>query len=154
MLKSLGIATAEGPAEPTSGAMNTKGLFAGRSNGRNGKVNKQFQRGSNQRYKKNFLINNKSKSEFHIHDINFLGYILGEGTLRMEPGNVDTIQNWETPTYKERGTSLPQFYKLLSTVYTGLRPSSETINRINKRSKDSEAIYPVFIETCPTRSLR
>ena len=48
------------------------------------------------------LAVNLGKSEFHVHKINFLGYILGgDSTLGMEPGKIAAIQQWETPTWKK-----------------------------------------------------
>ena len=49
------------------------------------------------------LAVNLGTSEFHVHNINFLGYILGgDSTLRMEPGKIAAIQQWEVPTRKKK----------------------------------------------------
>lgn len=47
------------------------------------------------------LAVNLEKSEFHVREINFLGYMLEDNTLRIEPGKIETIQKWETPTRKK-----------------------------------------------------
>ena len=47
------------------------------------------------------LAVNLAKSEFHVKEINFLGYLLGDNTLRMEPGKIEAIQQWEMPTRKK-----------------------------------------------------
>ena len=47
------------------------------------------------------LAVNLAKSEFHVTEVNFLGYLLGDNTLRMEPGKIEAIQQWETPTRKK-----------------------------------------------------
>ena len=47
------------------------------------------------------LAVNLAKSEFHVQEINFLGYLLGDNTLRMEPGKIEAIQHWEAPTRKK-----------------------------------------------------
>lgn len=44
----------------------------------------------------------QTKSEFHLREINFLEYLLDvDSTLRMEPGKIKPIQQWETPTRKK-----------------------------------------------------
>ena len=48
------------------------------------------------------LAVNLAKSEFHVQQVTFLGYILGtDNSLRMEPGKIDTIQQWKEPTKKK-----------------------------------------------------
>ena len=38
------------------------------------------------------LVVNLAKSEFYMKEINFLGYLLGDNTLHMEPGKIEAIQ--------------------------------------------------------------
>ena len=47
------------------------------------------------------LAVNLAKSEFHVQEINFLGHILGNDSLRMEPGKIEAIQHWEVLTRKK-----------------------------------------------------
>ena len=48
------------------------------------------------------LAVNLRKSEFHLQEVNFLGYLLcTNDTLRMEPGKIQAIQKWEIPTSKK-----------------------------------------------------
>ena len=48
------------------------------------------------------LAVNLGNSEFHLQEVNFLGYLLGTNdTLRMEPGKIEAIQKWEIPTRKK-----------------------------------------------------
>ena len=47
------------------------------------------------------LAVNLAQSEFHVKEINFLGYHLGDNTLRMEPGKIEAIKQWKTPTRKK-----------------------------------------------------
>ena len=48
------------------------------------------------------LAVNLAKSEFHLQEVNFLGYLLGTNdTLRMEPGKIEAIQKWEIPTRRK-----------------------------------------------------
>ena len=48
------------------------------------------------------LAVNLAKSDFHLREVNFLGYLLGTNdTLRMEPGKIEAIQKWEIPTRKK-----------------------------------------------------
>ena len=55
------------------------------------------------------LAVNLAKSEFHVKEINFLGYLLGDNTLRMEPGKIEAIQQWETPTRKKEVQAFLEF---------------------------------------------
>ena len=48
------------------------------------------------------LAVNLGKSEFHLQEVTFLGYLLGTNdTLLMEPGKIEAIQKWEIPTRKK-----------------------------------------------------
>ena len=48
------------------------------------------------------LAVNLTKSEFHVKEINFLGYLLNaDNTLHMKPGKIEAIQQWEIPTRKK-----------------------------------------------------
>ena len=55
------------------------------------------------------LAVNLAKSEFHVKEINFLGYLLGDNTLRMEPGKIEAIQQLETPTRKKEAQAFLGF---------------------------------------------
>ena len=48
------------------------------------------------------LAVNLAKSDFHLREVNFLGYLLSTNdTLRMEPGKIEAIEKWEIPTRKK-----------------------------------------------------
>ena len=48
------------------------------------------------------LVVNLTKSDFHLREVNFLGYLLGTNdTLCMEPGQIEAIQKLEIPTRKK-----------------------------------------------------
>lgn len=38
-----------------------------------------------------------SKSEFFVHEIKYLGMIVGEHGIRMDPEKVQAVQEWKTP---------------------------------------------------------
>lgn len=55
-----------------------------------------------QRLMNHDLAVNLAKSEFHLREVNCLGYLLGTNdTLRMQPGKIEAIQRWEVPTRKK-----------------------------------------------------
>src|SRR5437762_2930449 len=56
----------------------------------------------------------RKKCEFHKTEIEFLGVIIGHGTIRMDPAKVKAITDWPTPTrVKEVQAflSLTNFYR-------------------------------------------
>ncbi|KAK1806858.1 hypothetical protein P4O66_005342 [Electrophorus voltai] len=46
---------------------------------------------------KNFLYCKAEKCEFHMKEINVLGYIIQEGSVRMQPGKVEAVKAWLRP---------------------------------------------------------
>ena len=39
-----------------------------------------------------------SKCEFFKHEVQFLGHIVGKGSVKMCPDKLDAIRTWPTPT--------------------------------------------------------
>ena len=48
--------------------------------------------------KKNKLYANKEKCHFFQTEVEFLGNIVGRGTIRMDPSKISTVTQWPTPT--------------------------------------------------------
>ena len=48
--------------------------------------------------KKNKLYANKEKCHFFKTEVEFLGNIVGRGTIRMDPSKISTVTQWPTPT--------------------------------------------------------
>ena len=64
----------------------------------------------------------RKKCEFHKTEIEFLGVIIGHGTIRMDPAKVKAITDWPTPTrVKEVQAflSLMNFYRWFIWNYSG-----------------------------------
>jgi hypothetical protein len=51
--------------------------------------------------KENNLCAKPEKCEFHKSEIEFLGLIVGNGNIRMDPGKVEAIKKWESPKNKK-----------------------------------------------------
>ena len=41
------------------------------------------------------------KSAFGLDQLSYLGHVIKQGTITMEPQKVDAISNWPTPTSKK-----------------------------------------------------
>src|SRR6202041_2035832 len=46
----------------------------------------------------NHLCMKAEKCEFDKRELEFLGVIVGEGKMRMDPGKVQAVREWKTPT--------------------------------------------------------
>ena len=51
-----------------------------------------------QRLREHRLYLKPSKSRFEVTEVEFLGLIVGNGQVRMDPAKVKAISNWPTPT--------------------------------------------------------
>jgi len=49
----------------------------------------------------------EEKCEFHVSSVGFLGYILDSGQVRADPGKIQAVVEWPTPT------SLKQLHRFL-----------------------------------------
>lgn len=50
-----------------------------------------------EQFKKANLTLNISKSKFCVTEVNYLGYIIGNGGIKTDPEKVESIKNWPTP---------------------------------------------------------
>jgi hypothetical protein len=50
------------------------------------------------RLRENGLFVNLNKCEFHVQEISFLGFIIRNGRIIMDPERVAAVLNWLTPT--------------------------------------------------------
>ena len=51
-----------------------------------------------QKLRENQLYSKVSKCEFGRQQVEYLGHIVGEGTIRMDPAKLKTLADWKTPT--------------------------------------------------------
>ena len=54
------------------------------------------------------------KCEFHVSTVSFLGFIVSEGNVRMEPGKVEAVTGWATPSNRkevQRFLGFANFYR-------------------------------------------
>jgi len=50
---------------------------------------------------RNKLCVKLDKCEFHQNEVEFLGFIVGNGKIRMDPGKVAAVREWKSPTTKK-----------------------------------------------------
>ena len=51
--------------------------------------------------RENKLCLKPDKCEFHQNKIEFLGFIIGHGKVRMDPGKIEAVKEWKSPTTKK-----------------------------------------------------
>ena len=55
-----------------------------------------------QRLLENRLYVKAEKCDFHVSSISFLGYIIGQGQIRMDPSKVSAVAEWTSPPTRKR----------------------------------------------------
>ena len=63
---------------------------------------------------------NMEKSEFHVRETVFLGYLISENEVRMEPSKVEAVRNWPVPrntTAVRRFLGFTNFYRMFIRYY-------------------------------------
>ena len=59
---------------------------------------------------KNHLFVKPEKCEFHVREVSFLGFIISEGRIQMDPKKVQVVWDWPTPSsVKESFLGVCQF---------------------------------------------
>ncbi|KAI3362603.1 hypothetical protein L3Q82_001689 [Scortum barcoo] len=74
-----------------------------------------------QRLLESSLFVKAEKCEFHASSVSFLGFIVGRGSLQMDPAKVSAVASWPTPSSRKQ---LQRFFgvrQLLQEVYPGLQ---------------------------------
>ena len=46
---------------------------------------------------RNHLFIKPEKCEFHVREVSFLGFIISEGRIQMDPKKVQAVWDWPTP---------------------------------------------------------
>ena len=67
-----------------------------------------------QRLLENRLFVKAEKCEFHVPSVAFLGFIISQGRLEMDPGNVTAVTDWPAPTNRkqlQRFLGFANFYR-------------------------------------------
>ena len=67
-----------------------------------------------QRLLENRLFVKAEKCEFHAPSVTFLGFVIGQGRLEMDPGKVAAVADWPTPTNRkqlQRFLGFANFYR-------------------------------------------
>ena len=49
----------------------------------------------------NKLCLKPDKCEFHKNEVEFLGFIIGHEKIRMDPGKIEAVRDWKSPTTKK-----------------------------------------------------
>ena len=62
----------------------------------------------------NRLLVKAEKCEFHVPSVAFLGFIISQGRVEMDPGKVTAVTDWPTPTNRkqlQRFLGFANFYR-------------------------------------------
>lgn len=51
-----------------------------------------------ERLRAHSLYAKRSKCEFGLSEVTYLGHVVSKGTVRMDPGKVDAVRAWPEPT--------------------------------------------------------
>ena len=73
-----------------------------------------------QQLQDNHLFLKPEKCSFAKTSIEYLGFIITEGFIGMDPAKVSAVQQYPIPSKVKRSPSLPQFLQLLSSLRQGL----------------------------------
>ncbi|KAI3364204.1 hypothetical protein L3Q82_010812 [Scortum barcoo] len=74
-----------------------------------------------QRLLENSLFVKAEKCEFHASSVSFLGFIVGRGSLQMDPAKVSAVASWPTPSSRkqlQRFLGFANFYRRFIRVYS------------------------------------
>ncbi|TWW58269.1 Retrovirus-related Pol polyprotein from transposon 17.6 [Takifugu flavidus] len=71
-----------------------------------------------QRLLENSLFVKAEKCEFHATSVSFLGYIIGQGSVEMDPSKVSAVTSWPVP---ETAATVPGIRQLLPEVHPGIQ---------------------------------
>ena len=68
----------------------------------------------------------RRSAEFHVPSISFLGYIISQGQIEMDPSKISVVAEWPiNPNPQETATVL-RVRQLLSAIHTRLQSSRGT----------------------------
>jgi len=76
-----------------------------------------------QRLLENKLYVKAEKCEFHVYTVSFLGYVIAQGELRMDPAKIAAVSEWPVPTNRkelQRFLGFANFYRLFIRSYSRL----------------------------------
>ncbi|TKS65266.1 Retrotransposon-like protein 1 [Collichthys lucidus] len=74
-----------------------------------------------QRLLENLLFVKAEKCEFHAPSVSFLGYIVGQGSIQMDPAKVSAVTAWPVPDSRkqlQRFLGFANFYRCFIRVYS------------------------------------
>ncbi|KAK7883026.1 hypothetical protein WMY93_029200 [Mugilogobius chulae] len=63
------------------------------------------------------------KCEFHVSSVSFLGYVVSEGEIKMDPAKISAVRDWPTPTTRkqvQRFLGFANFYRKFIRNFSGI----------------------------------
>ena len=104
-----------------------------------------------QRLLENQLFVTAEKCEFHRSTITFLGYVIAEGNVQMDPGKVKAVVDWPQPTSRLRFLGFSNFYRCFIRDYSTLSATLSALTSPNVPFKWSPAVDKAFASVaCPS----
>lgn len=97
--------------------------------------------------RKNKLVAKQSKCEFFYSQIKFLGYVIGEGSIKTDPEKIESVKNWTIPKTPKEAMSfigLTGFYRRFIKSYAQV--ASPIFDYMNKKSEWTEKQTKAFEE--------
>ena len=85
-----------------------------------------------QRLKENDLFLKLGKCEFCKTKIEWLGMVIEEGRISMDPGKLKGISKWPSPATAKTNLGFPQIRKLLPKIHPSLLRNCQTPQRSSK----------------------
>lgn len=89
-----------------------------------------------QRLLKNHLYVKAQKCEFHVTEASFLGFILREGQLQMDPAKTDAVRKWPTPKSVKEVQQFLGFANFYRKFIRNFSSVAAPISALTKKTKE------------------
>ncbi|KAH9291640.1 hypothetical protein KI387_043172, partial [Taxus chinensis] len=86
--------------------------------------------------KENQLVLNEKKCEFSQQSLVFLGHVVGDGELRIDPTKIEAIQNWPTPSSLTETRSFVGAVQYLRKFIKNFSSIAVHLHSVTTRGKD------------------
>jgi Reverse transcriptase (RNA-dependent DNA polymerase)/RNase H-like domain found in reverse transcriptase/Integrase zinc binding domain/Chromo (CHRromatin Organisation MOdifier) domain len=100
-------------------------------------------------FEQNELYVDIEKSQFHRHEVAFLGHIIGTNGIKMDPSKIEAVKNWPTPTNLKQVQAFNGFcnyYRRFIQGYAGIATPLYELTKKNKKFEWKETQETAFQE--------